>query len=278
MKELTSIDDTATRRDAALSSKMMRDNPIKVITWVAMAEGGNMAMRKFLDSDLSNYLGFGADWGEVLSLLKSASKGEWDAAARHWQLVFNRGTGILPTGPGPAFQAANDIINGEITRRGARWWMRKHIYPTAYRRVQQAIEAYNDQQEGRYPIYADTEVGTKERAYELTGTQILQRTFGPRSASEIEEAKAHYARGLTRAELIRYKRRLADLIVQGDPKQVSHFLNHIPETAIPFVADVNPDSLVEAAKRLNLPRSVRDTLETGQFRFYYELEHGNKGP
>ena len=255
--------------------------------FLAMAEGGNKLMRDHLNTDLSNYLGFGLNWGEFYEMAMSASKNEWEGAFRHYNMMVSRGTGILPQGPGPGFSAMLDAFKVTSSNKTISWWAQQHLNPVMYNRLSQAIESAGGEGKVRTLIDDLHKVGkmvtsgdekhpvfnqqTGERISELTGTEHGMRLVGPRPAREVDLQGEHYSRGLTRQELQTFSRTLADALVRGDMKTYNTILKRVPKEALPLVAFPSDASLEGAMLRRNLPRSLRDYMKTGKFYLYHEM-------
>jgi len=249
---------------------------LKLTGFLAMAEGGNKLMRDHLNTDLSNYLGFGLNWGEFYEMAKSASQAQWESAFRHYNLMVSRGTGILPQGPGPGFSAMVDMTKVMGGNKKMSWWVKNHINPIMYNRWMQAVEAAGG--EGKvlemitsgdetFPVF-DTETG--ERISDLTGTEQGMRLLGPRPAREVDKQIEHYSRTLSTREMQGFSRALTDALVQGDMKTYNNILKRVPAAALPYVTVPSPQSLEAAMIRRALPRSMRDFMRTGKFYLYHE--------
>jgi hypothetical protein len=250
---------------------------LKLTTFLAMAEGGNKLMREHLNTDLSNYLGFGLNWGEFYEMAKSASKEQWESAFRHYQLMLSRGTGILPQGPGPGFSAMFDLAQVISGPKKMSWWMQQHINPIMYNRWQQAVDAAGGEDkvlemltsgdEKKFPVF-DQQTG--ERISELTGTEQAMRLLGPRPAREVDLQVEHYSKTLSQQEMQSFSRALTDALVQGDMKTYNETLKRVPPAALPFVAVPSAQSLEAAMIRRSFPRAMRDYMKTGKFYLYHE--------
>jgi hypothetical protein len=236
---------------------------LKLASFIGLAEGGNHLLREHLNTDLSNYLGFGFTWGEAYKLMGSLSKGEWESAHRHYLQMTARGTGILPQGPGPAINAMADFGSVVGGRMKLDKFFQRHLLPIQYNRVVQAVEAAGGIEnvpgmmlsgDEKFPVFDQV---TGERMTELTGTEHLMRTVGPRPAREVDLSTEHYSRTLSDAELRSFTRTLADALVRGDMKTYNSILRRVPDEALPFVAIPSMDSLEAAMLRRNIPRSMQ---------------------
>lgn len=252
-----------------LIHKWTREGPkgaLKIATHFGMALGIQYGLSELFDVDLSNYLGFGADFGEAYKTVESATKGEIEAAARHLELTFAKGTGMLPQGVGPAAQAIWDLPAIVNPHKGMMWWFKQHVAPIQYNRIVQALDAVKDEEDGRYPLYNRH---TGERMYEVSKRQLIQSVFGPTPAEVAEKGQAHRGKVLAQRELQNFRRAIADAMTRGNTKQVNRILARVPDAGLPFVIP-SEQGLQTAILRRGAPRELRDAFKTGQWRFYYE--------
>jgi len=78
-------------KQVELLTTWARNNPLKLIKFIAYAEGGNYTLNRFLGIDLSNALGFGITWGEALQAIQAVPEGDWKGFFRHLRLTFSVG-------------------------------------------------------------------------------------------------------------------------------------------------------------------------------------------
>ena len=88
-----------------------KNDPGKLVKYIAYAEGGNYALNKFLGIDLSNALGFGLNWGEAVKAIRDVPEKDWKGFFRHVRLTFSGGGGLLPSGLGPTASGAAKVIS-----------------------------------------------------------------------------------------------------------------------------------------------------------------------
>lgn len=162
-----------------LLSSWAKNEPAKLIKFLAMAEGGNYALQQWLDTDLSNALGIGVNWGEALNVIKDASTGDIREAFRHTRLVLNPGGGLLPSGPGPTVTSAMKIAGAIPEGKGAEA-LKTELMPVVAKRGIQAYEAVKGEKGGKYPIMSQS----GHPSVKLTGRELIQRTIGPRTETE----------------------------------------------------------------------------------------------
>lgn len=237
-----------------------RTDPKKAIAFLAAAEGGRLGLQEFLNTDLSNQLGFGIDYGEAIKAFASMTRGEMRTMKRHLELAAKQ-TGILPQGPGPAVQAVADLPNA-FDDPGR--YARKHLAPTMGVRMEQAYESITNKDlapKGQYPIFSPE----GEQKYTLSGKELLQRTVGPKPARETAIQREHEGKGKAKFEMIELSHDIANLIVMGEMDKAISLMQKYP-LAVP-----SRETILEALKRRHIPESTRDKMETGKSRVYYEV-------
>jgi hypothetical protein len=162
-----------------LLSDWAKNDPAKLVKYLAMAEGGNLILQEFLDTDMSNALGIGINMGEALNVLKDASKGDLREAWRHARLALQPGSGLLPSGFGPTITSAGRVA-ASIPEGKAGDTLKKELTPVVAARLVQAYDAVKGERGGKYPILSTTGHPTAK----LTGRQLIQRTIGPKTETE----------------------------------------------------------------------------------------------
>lgn len=194
-------------------SDMARNNPAKFIKFLAYAEGGNLALQEFLDTDMSNAMGVGVTWAEVLNTFKDLSKGDIREASRHIRLAVNPGGGLLPAGLGPTATSIGKIASGVSEGKGVKA-LTKELTPVVYQRGEQAVQAVAGEKGGKYPIY-NTE---GHLTTNLDARQLLQRTIGPRTAQEYKEGKLQEQKASLNEERKQIMNEIVNAIVDKDYK------------------------------------------------------------
>ncbi|MFA5037581.1 MAG: hypothetical protein WC479_10460, partial [Candidatus Izemoplasmatales bacterium] len=170
---------------------LYKKNPLSFMRWMGYTVGGNVTLQELLDTDMSNYLGIGISFGEALKAIQFAAEGDMRGAYRHGKQAVQTGGGILPSGPGPAVSSLIKIGQALPKGRGTEQLIQE-ITPVMWNRLKQAYKAVKEGGEGEYPIFNE-----REKKYNLTGRQLIQRTLGPRSAYEYEqEMKVGQAKNL----------------------------------------------------------------------------------
>jgi hypothetical protein len=237
-----------------------RTNPKKLVGYLAAAEGGRWAAGELGDVNVHNQFGFGVDYGEIVKAIKSMSKKEWMNAVRHWRVAKAQGTGILPSGFGPATQAAADVAKGKILD-DPMGYIRQHISPVVLNRALEAYDSVKHHRGSRYPIY-DKKTG--ELKYNLTAKQVLQRTFMFPPQEEADKRAEHLSRGMAKYDLMAIAREINDSFIRGDREHAINLLRKYP------LARPKLKTLREAAKRRMIPQDKRDRMQRGKARIFYE--------
>ncbi len=172
-------------KQAEFLVKLAKENPAKLIKWLAYAEGGNIALQKWLDTDMSNAMGVGITWGEAIKAVADLSKGDTREAFRHVRLMFNPGGGILPSGLGPTATGIGKVASAIPEGKGMAT-LKKELTPVVYGRLKQAYLGVKNERGGQYPIMnAEGHVSSK-----VSGAELLQRTIGPKTATELEASRS----------------------------------------------------------------------------------------
>lgn len=169
-------------KQVELLGNWLKNNPKKFIKFVAYAEGVNYTLKEFLDTDLSNALGFGITWGEVMNALKDMSDADWRGFWRHLKLSISGGGGILPSGLGPTASGAIEVAKAMTKGKGFEQ-LKKELTPVQLKRFTDAYKSIVGKQKDMYPVYDRN----GHVMYYLTAPQLVRRTIGPRTAKESKE-------------------------------------------------------------------------------------------
>jgi hypothetical protein len=170
---------------------LWKKDPLSFARWMGYTVGGNITLQELFDTDMSNYLGIGISFGEALKAIQFAAEGDMRGGYRHLKQAVTTGGGILPSGPGPAVSSLFKVGQALPKGRGTEQLIQE-ITPVMWNRLKQAYKAVKEGGEGEYPIFNE-----REKKYNLTGRQLIQRTVGPRSAYEYEqEMKVGQAKNL----------------------------------------------------------------------------------
>lgn len=169
-------------KQAEFLFNMGKTNPLKLVKYFALAEGGGWALREFCDIDLSNALGLGMNWGRAIQAIRDVSKADWEGFITNTKLFTSGGGGMLPTGLGPAVTGIKDIYDASKERRGLSEFVRQ-VTPVQVWRMYQGYESLVNKQGELYPVLDRA----GDPMYFLTKYKVLQRTFGPRTKKDYEE-------------------------------------------------------------------------------------------
>jgi hypothetical protein len=228
---------------------MARNNPAKFIKFLAYAEGGNLALQEFLDTDMSNAMGVGVTWGEVLNSFKDLSKGDIREASRHIRLAVNPGGGLLPSGLGPTATSIGKIASGVSEGKGMKT-LTKELTPVVYQRGKQAVQAVAGEKGGKYPIYnTEGHLTTK-----LDAGQLVRRTLGPRTAQEYREGKLQEQKASLNEERKQIMNEIVNAIVDKDVKKARELINE--HKIVPTKAQIENEIY-----RRNLTKTQRGHLK-----------------
>jgi hypothetical protein len=173
-----------TAKNAQFLYDLWTKNPKAFMKYVAYFTGINYVTQEFLDTDISNALGFGINFGEALNVIKSMANGDIHGANRHIKQVVQSGGGMLPSGFGP-FVSSAVKVSGQISGGKALQQLRKEITPIIGSRIKQAYLAIKNEEDGEYPIYNSQ----GHLMYRLNARQMMQRTLGPKTVEESKSFK-----------------------------------------------------------------------------------------
>ncbi|MFX0211644.1 MAG: hypothetical protein ACFFDT_37050, partial [Candidatus Hodarchaeota archaeon] len=165
-----------------LLANWIRNEPAKAIKFIAYAEGVNYTLKEFLDTDLSNALGFGITWSEVMNAMKDMSEADWRGFWRHLRLSVSGGGGLLPSGLGPTATGAIEVARAVTKGRGFEQ-LKKEFTPVQLKRFVDAYKSVIGERKELYPVYDRK----GHVMYYLTAPQLVRRTIGPRPAKESRE-------------------------------------------------------------------------------------------
>jgi hypothetical protein len=188
-----------------------KHDPMKLVKYLAMAEGINYTLQEFLDTDMSNAIGIGMNMGEALNVLKDASKGDLREAWRHARLALQPGSGLLPSGFGPTVTGAGKVISA-IPEGKAGATLINELTPVMAKRGIQAVQAVKGEQGGKYPILS----ASGRPSAKLTAGQLIQRTIGPRTETEHKASLDYERRTGLEKQRQQIQREIIDKFLNGD--------------------------------------------------------------
>jgi hypothetical protein len=230
--------------------KLAKENPLKLAKLLAYAEGGNMALEEFVGIDLSNALGVGMNYGELIKSLGELTEGDVRGAYRHMRLGVGEG-GLLPTSLGPTFDSMLKVSEAMDRGKGLETLARE-IGPVQVKKMVDAWKALQRGSGGKYPVVSQG----GSRVEELTGGELLMETFGPKVSKlsrEYREAKAHREAG-TEYDQIREK--IVGLVVEGKSGEAAELMKK-------YGIVPSDEGLEKAYDRWLIPAKYRRELEVG---------------
>lgn len=237
--------------------RLWKKDPKRVIVAAGIMWGGNKAVGDVLGIDLSNSLGFGISFGEALNMFTSASKGDLDEAVAHGKMVFAQGSGILPSGPGPAVSGLMKL-GASIGKGTFGETLKTELLPINYQRVEQLIDSIKNRsmatEEGKVPIFGPSG--------EMKFEQGLVRTIselGPKSKERTKKQLEWYKQSTFDQLESKRKRIIAETIAIGNNDKAERLIEKwgiVPTR----------DAIYEAMQRRNLPREARKKWQQAELR------------
>lgn len=228
---------------------LAKEDPVKFIGWVGMTTGSNYTVGQALGIDLSGVLGFGVNFGEALEMLRSASHGDLEETWAHGKLAFAEGSGILPSGFGPAASGVMKI--GTAISKGEKVGetLYRELTPVATQRAGELIRSISNRQLAKEPGTLPRISPTGEYLYDLPAYRLL---LGPafRPKIETEKSKRLFMSGVYDQLDSKRKRIIAEAIANGNVDKAKRLVgkwNVMPEAS----------SIREQMMRKTLPREQR---------------------
>jgi len=221
----------------------------KLVKLLAMAEGGNMTLEKFLGIDLSNALGFGMNYGELVKVLSDVKEGEWKDAIRHTKLGIGGG-GLLPTGLGPsatsAYAWAKGLEKGEGLKEAV-----KAITPVMWTKGEKFIKGMQERSGDKVPMF--TEKG--ERTLDLKPWEAVSEFIGPKTAASSKGFLDYSVRRSAKMAHREWKDKIFQLYVEGNEPEAARIAH---EQGL----DLPTEEQIEEWKwRNKVPADVRRRME-----------------
>lgn len=223
-----------------LMSYWIRKKPASFVTWLALAEGGKVALDELLGLDLSSALGLGIDYGELINTVAAFTEGEGKKAKFHLKQI-SKGGGVAPYGLGPAvnlFESIGKALKGEVAPEEV---MYKQLTPVAFQRGMQSGKALAEgpDTEGKYPVRKQP---TGELQYRETPEQLAARVLVAKPSIETKEQQEIQKIRLTKKMYTETQRKISDLIAAGKVKQAL-------ELATKYKIQLSKQSVTAAMKR-----------------------------
>jgi len=200
---------------------LAKNDPKKLIYYLALAEGGNLTLQELLNIDLSNALGVGMNWGEALNAIKAVPEGDWRKVWRHTRLSYKKGGGLLPSGPGPTATGVYNVIDklGE----GKGWeQFKKELTPVQLKRFGKFYQSLTGEKRGKlYPVYDSKD----HLMYHVTTPELVMRTFGPRPARESKEFDDWQKANLLEEERVEVLKDIVNAIIDDNKEKANKLIN-----------------------------------------------------
>jgi len=232
--------------------KLAKENPLKFFEYVGLTVGANLTLERLAGIDLSNALGFGINFSEALNTFASLSKGELDEAVAHGRLTFAQGSGMLPSGFGPAMSSMISISQALMKGEGLEQIV-KEITPVSWARIEELLTSIKERTaEGKVPVgKVDPLSGEmKEVLFEQPLSKMVMETFGPKSAERSKKTSEWYKQSVMEQLEAKRKRLIAEAIADGNAEKAQKMIerwNVVPTR----------DSIYEAVLRKQIPREFR---------------------
>ncbi len=183
------------------------------------------------------------------------TKGEFDEMLTHGALTFSQGSGILPSGPGPAIQAVKNITKALTKGESVSEALVKEILPVQWQRAEDILSSIKDRTvEGKVPIGKMKGLPFQREVSDVYFEQGLGRSLfeiaGPKTAERTEKSAEWYKQ--SRMDLLEGKRKrlIAELIAGGQGDKAQELIKK-------YQVVPTRDSIHEAMLRRNVPREQR---------------------
>jgi hypothetical protein len=162
---------------------LWKEDKVKFLKWIAYTQGFNYTMQELFDTDLTNAVGVGINFGNALRMMEKLGEGKYKDAERYLAQTAQRGGGLLPSGdyPGVGPLPSALIKIAAASKEGqAIETLKKELMPVVGSRVRQTYLALKNAEGGEYPIYNDK----GKLMYKLTADQLMRRFFFSRTGFE----------------------------------------------------------------------------------------------
>lgn len=162
-------------------SDLARNDPKKLLGWIAMSEGGKMTIGELLDIDMSSSMGLGIKPGEFIEALASIPKEEYRKTLFHLQKAVSGG-GFIPQGVGPFVDSFVKIIDSLGDTAPAFSDMLDQVVLSQGKRTIEGVKALREgPEEGLYTV---RNIYTDNPKYRESLKDIMVRTLIARPMEE----------------------------------------------------------------------------------------------
>jgi hypothetical protein len=251
-----------------LMSHWAKKNPMKLVAWLAAAEGTRRSLNEFLDIDLSSALGVVTNYSELIAMFRALPEGDIKKIFMHGRAA-GIGGGVAPYGLGPAVQSAQgltEVVSGTIP---AVEGLMNMVEPITMQRVRQDIRALAEgaDEAGEYPIrekYGSTLM------YKEDPKELFTRVFLGRPSQEFEVSEKAGRKRLEDIEATQMIQQMAEAIVAGEPGKAM-------ELATKYKLPISKASIKNAYLRYMLTKDQRMLMDElrGESRIMFR-EHMRK--
>lgn len=237
--------------------RIAKENPLKFIQWAGLAEGGNYVLGDVLGIDMSNAMGFGISFGEALEAFRSMTKGEFDEMWAHGSMAFAQGSGMLPSGPGPAVTGAYNIYKSMMKGEGIGEAIVKEVTPVQWTRIEDILVSIKNrglaQEEGKvpigkvkgYPFFKEmTDIGFEQGM----ARTVSEAVFKSKQRTEVSTKQFKQSR----MDILESKRKrlIAEMIASGKQEQAQKLIEK-------YGIVPTRDAIYEAVLRRTVPKGQR---------------------
>jgi len=235
-----------------LMSHWAKKNPMKLVAWLAAAEGGRRSLNEFLDIDLSSALGVVTNYGELIDMFRALPDGDLKKIWMHGRAA-GVGGGVAPYGLGPAIQSATElgeVVTGTIP---AMEGLMNMVEPITMQRVRQDIRALAEgaDEAGEYPVrekYGPTLM------YKETPKELATRVFLGRPSKEFDVSERAGRKRLEDIQATQMIQEMAEAIVAGEPGKAM-------EMATKYKLPISKASIKNAYLRYMLTKDQRMLMD-----------------
>lgn len=212
---------------------------MKVLAYMGMSAGINVTMRELLATDVSNFLGIGISYGELMETVMALSEADWLEAEKHWKLTTQGGHGILPSSIVP-FGPFMGLMGELHDMRSPQYLSRigGELTPVMANKFVDFYYALRDgdAKTNKFPVYSyeakdmvgKITDGPKDLKYTLGLKETILRAFGPRPAAETAVQAREYARFVTDDQIKKIVKQFDKALHKGDSKAIDRLFRLYP--------------------------------------------------
>lgn len=232
-----------------------------LLKWVALAEGGRLALDELLGIDMSSAMGVGdLNYGDFFEALDAVAEGDWTRANLERKKAYSGG-GILPYGAGPAVDLVGDMIDFIAGESNITEVAKKQFLPVVAQRGEQSLRALaeGEVESGKYPIRK----ATGDLLYKETPLQIGARVFIARPSIEKRGQKVVSDSKMEQQLRTKLMRTISDAFASGDDNKAQAMMER-------YNIEFSPQSFDAAIKRRNLTSADRAMINKSMKQLAWE--------